>query len=216
MVTLQKLASRDCNPFLSAFVQSIRWRRKPIWFPVAKSKLFRIPERPKVPEDEMLELRRLYNEYRTQYKAVRRFLFEEHVAAVRAESANPKHTEFDEDDLSHALKLNEEWNKEVAAIRELRLAKEAKEAREKNLELMIKSEQQSQDHMKLIESIVKEEKEKSNTYITLENLDEAIEYALANPIDYNFAIDKEGNIIYDKGKAFVWKDVSYLEIKTVL
>lgn len=35
--------------------------------------------------------------------------------------------------------------------------------------------------------------ERSKTFITAENIDEAIERALANPVDYNFAIDVEGN-----------------------
>lgn len=35
--------------------------------------------------------------------------------------------------------------------------------------------------------------EKSKTFITAENIDDAIERALANHVDYNFAIDTEGN-----------------------
>ena len=37
-------------------------------------------------------------------------------------------------------------------------------------------------------------KELSKNFITLENLDAAIEYALANPVDYNFSIDLQGNM----------------------
>lgn len=36
--------------------------------------------------------------------------------------------------------------------------------------------------------------ERSKTYILKENLDQAIEYALANPVDYNYAIDLQENI----------------------
>lgn len=35
--------------------------------------------------------------------------------------------------------------------------------------------------------------ELSKTFITPETLDEAIEHALANPVDYNYAIDLQGN-----------------------
>lgn len=52
-------------------VQFVRWRRKPRWLPVAKSKLFRIPERPRIPEDEANELRRLNNNYNTLVRSVR-------------------------------------------------------------------------------------------------------------------------------------------------
>jgi small subunit ribosomal protein S26 len=52
-------------------VQCVRWKSKPRWLPVAKSKLFRIPVRPKTDESEEIELRRLHNRYRTQMRAVR-------------------------------------------------------------------------------------------------------------------------------------------------
>lgn len=35
----------------------------------------------------------------------------------------------------------------------------------------------------------------SKHYILKENLDQAIEHALANPVDYNFAIDLQHNIL---------------------
>jgi hypothetical protein len=53
------------------YLQSVRWKRKPRWLPVAKSKQFRIPERPKFDESESAELRRLYDRYRTHLRAVR-------------------------------------------------------------------------------------------------------------------------------------------------
>ncbi|CAH2227287.1 jg11775, partial [Pararge aegeria aegeria] len=53
---------------------------------------------------------------------------------------------------------------------------------------------------------IREQKELSSTFITPENLDAAIDQALANPIDYNYAIDLKGNqypgrdtpIVYEK------------------
>lgn len=36
--------------------------------------------------------------------------------------------------------------------------------------------------------------EKSKTYITIDNIDEAIEKSLDNVVDYKFAIDLAGNI----------------------
>jgi hypothetical protein len=52
-------------------VQCVRWKRKPRWLPVAKSKLFRIPQRPEIDASEESELRRLHDRYRTQMHAVR-------------------------------------------------------------------------------------------------------------------------------------------------
>lgn len=45
-------------------VQSVRWRRKPRWLPVAKSKMFRVPERHQLPAEEVKEWLRLNNNYR--------------------------------------------------------------------------------------------------------------------------------------------------------
>jgi len=49
------------NSFALEFV---RWRRKPRWLPVAKSKMFRVPERKKQTEEERTELMRLHNQYK--------------------------------------------------------------------------------------------------------------------------------------------------------
>lgn len=48
----------------SVGLEFVRWRRKPRWLPVAKSKLFRIPEKKPQTEDEKLELLRLHNHYK--------------------------------------------------------------------------------------------------------------------------------------------------------
>lgn len=45
-------------------VQSVRWHRKPRWIPMARTKLFKIPELKKMPEEENAEWIRLNNNYR--------------------------------------------------------------------------------------------------------------------------------------------------------
>lgn len=52
------------------YTQCIRWKRKPIWLPTAKSKVFRVPPRPKIPIEEYIELKRLNNNYRTAMKSL--------------------------------------------------------------------------------------------------------------------------------------------------
>jgi len=56
-----------CETFIpnSIYTQCVRWKRKPIWLPTAKSKMFRVPKRPVIPIEEQLELQRLYNNYKT-------------------------------------------------------------------------------------------------------------------------------------------------------
>lgn len=55
----------------SVYTQCIRWKRKPIWMPTAKSKVFRIPKKPVIPVEEHLEIQRLYNNYRTYITSLR-------------------------------------------------------------------------------------------------------------------------------------------------
>lgn len=45
-------------------VQSVRWRRKPRWLPTARSKMFKVPERHILPDEEKQEWLRLNNNYR--------------------------------------------------------------------------------------------------------------------------------------------------------
>lgn len=55
-------------------------------------------------------------------------------------------------------------------------------------------------------------KELSKSYILKENLDQAIEFALANPVDYNFAIDLQENIYH--GRITDTSNVASVESKT--
>ncbi|XP_071448960.1 small ribosomal subunit protein mS26 [Hetaerina americana] len=198
---------------IRAFLQFVRWNRKPIWAPIAKSKLFRIPERKRLPEDEDREIRRLFNIYRTQMKSIRTYLEKEY---QKSEMDLPEqNTNLEEEEFSQALKVNDLWNKEIEGIRAQRLAKEEEEARNEILERMILSDQEAQERIKLLDSVVKQEKAKSSTFITPEKLDEAIEYALANPVDYNYCIDLEGNYIYGlKGKLEVARKAEDQQIST--
>ena len=48
-----------------------RWVRKPLGSPVAKTKIFRIPVKPNIPDDEKYEIKRLYDNYKNEMKSLR-------------------------------------------------------------------------------------------------------------------------------------------------
>lgn len=50
--------------------ECVRWHRKPRWVPIAKSKLFKIPDRKRLPPDEREEFRRLHNNYRAHMRSI--------------------------------------------------------------------------------------------------------------------------------------------------
>lgn len=45
--------------------------RKPFWLPMGKTKMFKIPKKPQIPEEEEVEILRLYNVYKTNMKSLR-------------------------------------------------------------------------------------------------------------------------------------------------
>ncbi|XP_017111993.1 probable 28S ribosomal protein S26, mitochondrial [Drosophila elegans] len=181
------------NSFALEFV---RWRRKPRWLPVAKSKMFRVPERKKQTEEERTELMRLHNQYKTQLRSVRQFLREEVVR--HEETSTADHIvltpEQEEAEFQKCLDVNAAWNATIAKERDQRLAKEREEKVAYVQERLDARQVREEERKEQANQRVLLEIERSKTYITKETLDAAIETALANPVDHNFAIDLAGNL----------------------
>lgn len=121
-----KLKSLACYVYpvtTTQFTQSIRWKRKPRWIPVAKSKLFRIPVRPVIPAEEKLELFQLHAHYKTQMRAVKKFIREELAAETTSlENVDSEKSLLEESiDFKRCEEENNKWNAEVAVLRAQRL-----------------------------------------------------------------------------------------------
>ncbi|KAH8270295.1 hypothetical protein KR018_006805 [Drosophila ironensis] len=195
-------------------LEFVRWRRKPRWLPVAKSKLFRVPERRPQAEEERSELMRLHNQYkwvapiggntshnpfppsRTQLRSVRQFLREE--VARHEETSTADHIvltpEQEEAEFQRCLDRNAAWNASIAGEREGRLARERAEKAAYVQERLEARQVREEERRELAQQRVLREIERSGSFVTRENLDAAIEAALANPVDHNFAIDLAGNL----------------------
>ncbi|XP_057662804.1 probable 28S ribosomal protein S26, mitochondrial [Diorhabda carinulata] len=171
-------------------------RRKPIALGTAKSKLFRVPKRPTIPEDEKLELMRLFNNYRTTMKSLRYFFMVNHSAEFAQVSEDPEESRrvFLED-YEKSSAINAKWNEKQKELREKIITTQ----HEKDIEYAlqrIELEKHKKEQKKMeVEEIVRREKEASKHFITPQNIDEAIERALATPVDYNFAVNLEGEKI---------------------
>ncbi|KAM3958873.1 mitochondrial ribosomal protein S26 [Aphomia sociella] len=176
-------------------VQCAEAHRKPRWLPVAKSKIYRIPKRPEITEEERLELLRVNNNYKTQMRAIRRFYHEEMIKekSTRDSASSDMSLKLEADDWSRCVEINDKWNAQVALEREERRKKELAAMEEYALARMEAKDRELQLRIEKASQEIKREKELSKTYITPENLDAAIDQALANPVDYNFAIDLHGN-----------------------
>jgi small subunit ribosomal protein S26 len=126
-------------------------------------------------------------------KSVRNYLREEvQNKKLQAELA---FTPTDEEaEFQRCLEINEKWNSEIVKVRDERIAKERLERIKYIGERLEDKARREQDRRMRFESQIKKEKEISSTFITRENIDKAIEDALAMKVDYNFAVNLEGKI----------------------
>ncbi|XP_043247774.1 probable 28S ribosomal protein S26, mitochondrial isoform X2 [Colletes gigas] len=173
-------------------IQCVRWKKKPIWLPTAKTKVFRIPVKPVIPKEEYEELKCLSNYYRTYMKSLKSYFCKQDNIATMQNQQIVQTKLFDEDFLK-CCEVNDEWNKQIALEREQRLAKE-REARENDIlsRLAAKEERMLNLQAKVDEEI-RTAKEEAKTFITRDNIDEAIEHALKTIVDPNAAIALDGS-----------------------
>ncbi|XP_077992523.1 small ribosomal subunit protein mS26-like [Glandiceps talaboti] len=163
--------------------------------PPSKSKLNYV--RKPTPRDpwETEFLREKYKHYRTMMKSLSAMFKEElegKTGGINLEDAEKQAQE----EHRIAMEWNKQENERVRLIREARQAMEAAEDLVKRTTMRLTKEENRLQLMAEREEIVRKEKDVSKTFITLETLDEAIERALADPVDFNFAINKDGQKMY--------------------
>lgn len=102
--------------------------------------------------------------------------------------------QLEQEDYEKCMKLNDEWNEKVKVSRE----KRHKELMDKRIEYalikMKEKEEKKLNVMKNIEEQVKKMKIEAKTFITADNIDQAIEEALQNVVSYNSVIDLQGKV----------------------
>lgn len=132
-------------------------------------------------------------------RSVRAFFREEveNKKAMKEASLTPAD---EEAEYQRCSAINEEWNLEIAKIRDARVAKENAERRAYILQRVEDKKVRDQQLLQEMEERVRKQKEEAPTFITRENIDQAIEVALANPVDFNFAIDRSGGKYLGTGK----------------
>lgn len=183
-----------CETFIpnSIYTQCVRWKRKPIWMPTAKSKVFRVPKKPVIPVEEHREIQRLSNNYRTYMTSLRAYL-RQVAKDYKIQSDEAIIKQIEEEDFKACSAINDNWNAEVAKIRESRLTDMREKQKERILQKLLLKENQKEKRKYKIDKEIRKTKEESATFITAENVDAAIEECLANVVDHNRALDLEGN-----------------------
>lgn len=199
ILTVRNLNAYDHIISNGPHIQCVRWKRKPIWLPPAKSKLFRIPERKVIPIEESIELKRLHNNYRTYMKSLMTYFIETekekefrfHKLVVEKNA---------QEDFEICSQINDEWNKEIAMMREERLIQEREDRQKEILEKVQMKKERDSKILEKIDEEIRKAKEEAKTFITPENIDKAIVNALENITEHNVAIDVKGNFYKTESK----------------
>lgn len=145
---------------------------------------------------ERAELMRLHANYKTQLRAVRGFLMADTNAREATSTADHLiiSPEQMEEEFRQCSEVNDKWNAEIAQVRNQRLAIEREAQRELILQRLDALKDRTASRRVSAEELVRLEKERVKSLITPANIDQAIEAALAETKDYNFAIDLSGKI----------------------
>ncbi|KAK0162446.1 hypothetical protein PV327_006221 [Microctonus hyperodae] len=189
---LTKLSFVEWIGINSTFSQAIRWHRKPLYLGPAKSKLFKVPQRYLIPRPEDVEILRLFNNYRTYKKSLIKFLVNI-VDENKVQFDEKVLKKAEEDDYNHCMELNNQWNEEIKLIRDERLEKVEAVEKLRVFEKIAEKKEEEKKYLEKIEAKVRKVKQEAATFITRKNIDQAIEEALANVVNYNVAIDNNGN-----------------------
>lgn len=197
---LIRLPSNVINRYLLVQIRNKKKEafRKPIWAPTAPSKLFRIPEKPNYDEEERAQREYLDITYNRMSASIYKYFKEEfYLPTLGAGGFSPEQIRGEEEEQMKLIRENDIENERVRKIREERLENERKEIEAELLVEKLKQEENRKILAKQIDEEVEQEIKRSETYITKETLDQAIEEALENVVNYEFAIDVQGNIYYD-------------------
>ena len=157
--------------------------------------MFVLPAKHHVPEDEEEQVMTLKFRHWDQVSALTQYLWEDYLRNSDVGEAAKLQAAKEEEKHKDLIRKNEILNTEIAEKREVRLKIEAKEEEERiNSELNFAREKESQ-RLSVIKNVVVSEKEQLGMRIkTVDDLETAILIALDNPVDNEFAIDKEGHI----------------------
>ena len=176
--------------------------RKPIWLPQAPSKLFKIPKKPELSEEEVEMLQQLEFKYQVAFSSLANQCRQQFFLPTLSSSKESIESQLEKkrnEEFKILISENNEENARVAADREVRRAKELAEwqayLKQRQLEEAAKNEKLHEKAQKDIETELK----RCETFITREKLVEAIEEALLHPVHYDFAVDRGGKV-YSDGK----------------
>lgn len=171
--------------------QLVRWRKRR-WEPVNAAKEWHVREPTPIDPDEWAELKVRYNIYRTHRRAIKQHLWKGLLEQVEVDKLD-KHGGEGDPEFTEALEINRKWNEAIRPEREAWIHQQDLAKEDNRLEMLIDIEQQTEAMKKMAEEQVQITKMEASTFISADDLDDAIERALNTRNNYEFAIDLQGN-----------------------
>lgn len=201
---IKQIASK---PFLEGNLKQMiyeqqRYKRylsqpKPLWKPVSVQRLFNVPQKKKLSDEDTELLQQEEAAYLDQFRSIKQYFHQEFTIPVLQGGSNIELKEVQEEH-RRLIEENNRENERVAKLREKRLLKERKAEELEDLKKnLIENEKYQVKKERAIQRIL-EEKKRYPTYITKESLKDAIERAIDHPTSYEFAIDLNGTLAFDR------------------
>ncbi|OTF80277.1 hypothetical protein BLA29_008522 [Euroglyphus maynei] len=171
--------------------------RKPIWQPMAPSKLYRIRKKEELSDQERQQREHLDYTYNVNMESIKQFLHREfYLPTVNSEQGGTN--EFiNEEELEKAMIENDHENQRIAKMRDERLKLFQQELEAKLMAMKIQKEEENRQIGEQFDRLVSQEIERSKTYITRDNIDAKIDETLTHQTNYDYAIDVNGRIMFD-------------------
>ncbi|KAL8583988.1 hypothetical protein ACOMHN_048595 [Nucella lapillus] len=169
---------------------------KPRWLPKSRSKILYVRTPTPINPEEHEKLRTAYFHYRSHRRAIRKFLVDQQTAKV-----NLMREQLAADDRDHAAEmklmeeLNNQWNSRVTSVREEAWLQEKEKQEARNRKWLERDQHKQAKRQQKAEEKLEQNLKGEESFITADNLDVEIEKLLNLRQDYNFAIDKQGNVI---------------------
>lgn len=171
----------------------VRFARKPIWMPTAPSKLFRIPEHTFYSPDEVKQIVILDNAYKAQQLSVANLMKEKfYLPAIKSGGMPDEFIKKEQIEEQERFKENDEENARVAKLRDEAFNKTIEQMESTLLKEKIRKEEELLDIGQKVDEYIVELLNDPKSFVTEDNIDTAIEEALANPVSFEYCIDRSG------------------------
>merc|ERR1719187_1301416 len=156
--------------------------------------MFVDPPKSLISKEETDHIEELKDQYVVRMRALHMYLLEDDLKNSDTGKAGKIAAMKEDEEHFKMIQLNEEENKKVAARRVARLKVEAEERKIRIARELEEFGNREKERIAAVDQMVEKQKIEMENRIRVEDLEKAIEIALANPVDFEYAIDTEGNI----------------------